>query len=226
MKINDEKTQILSVSSGQYETEANLLSRSGGLISSSSDLKMLGFIFSKSPSVQPQIDHLIRKANKRYFLLLHYKRAGILNDRLKEVYCAMTRSLLEYSANVFHSQLNISQSKQLENIQKRCLKAIYGYDLKYSELLRISGLNTLQDRRIESFRKFTIKTSKNPKYSHWFPKREVQRPTRLYEPYQEETAVGSTSRLHNSPIFAMRRIMNDSDNTPPENLAEFFHIPI
>ena len=160
LKINENKTQLLSVSSAFYDTKAVLKDHNNDSIVSGLQLKMLGFIFGNTPSIQPQLDYLIRKASKRYFMLLHYKRAGLPSEKLKEIYCAITRSTLEYSSNVYHSMLNIGQSNELEKVQKRCLRAIYGYDKQYLDLLQLSGLETLKDRRIKSFEKFATNLKK------------------------------------------------------------------
>lgn len=130
-KINEKKTQILSISSAFYDTKACIKDQANNLIETGSNLKMLGFFFSNTPSVNSQLEYLMKKAIKRYFFLLHYKRSGIPIDKLRDIYCAITRSILEYSSVVYHSQLNIGQSNELEHIQKRCLHAIYGYDYQY-----------------------------------------------------------------------------------------------
>ena len=75
----------------------------------------------------------------------------------------MTRSILEYTSNVYHSLLNIGHSNELEKVQKRSLRAIYGYELTYKQLLEKSELTSLKERRIKAFEKFTYKTVKNPK---------------------------------------------------------------
>ena len=165
----------MSVSSGFYDTKAVIKDSEGQAIESNDTLKMLGYTFSSSPTIQAQLDYLIKKANKRTFLLLHYKRSVVPKERLKDVYCAMNRSILEYTSNVYHSLINIGQSNELELIQKRNLRTIYGYNHDYHTLLQISGLTSLKDRRIESFRKFAHKTVKNAKYSHWFPKNPSER---------------------------------------------------
>ena len=77
LKINEDKTQLLSVPSAFYDTRAVLKDNQDREMSSGNALKMLGFNFSNQPTIQPQIDYLIRRASKRYFLLLHYKRSGI-----------------------------------------------------------------------------------------------------------------------------------------------------
>ena len=98
-------------------------------------------------------------------------------------------------------------SNLLEQVQKRTLRVIYGFGLSYAELLEKSGLPTLEERRSLAFRKFAEKTVKNPKYSdRWFPKRTIAHPTRHSNKFIEEQATGN--RLCQSPIFAMRRMLN------------------
>ena len=64
----------------------------------------------------------------------------------------MNRSILEYTSNVYHSQINVGQTNELERVQKQNLRIIYGYDLDYLTLLRMA--NTLEDRRVKAFNKF------------------------------------------------------------------------
>ena len=224
LKINDQKTQLLSVSSAFYNTRAIIKDNSGAEITSSESLKMLGYTFSTSLSVQPQLDSLMRKANKRFFLLRHYKRSGVPKDKLKEIFCAMNRSILEYSSKVYHSMLNIGQSNELEKIQKRCLRIIYGFEFTYKQLLEKAGFESLKDRRERQFAKFAKKASENDKYKHWFPKNPTERITRKTLVYKEEKATGN--RLYNSPIFAMRRLLNNSQS-PLDNvdLTGLFNMP-
>ena len=70
----------------------------------------------------------------------------------------------------------------------------------------MAQLPTLKERRIKAFERFTFKTAKNEKYKHWFPLKENIRGTRTPHVYKEEQAAGN--RLYNSPIFAMRRLLN------------------
>ena len=58
---------------------------------------------------------------------------------------------------------------RLENAQKKCLRNIYGYKLSYSDLLEISGLDTLEERRKKALHKFAHKTVVNPQFEEWFP---------------------------------------------------------
>ena len=68
----------------------------------------------------------------------------------------------------------------------------------------------MKDRRIKAVQKFAQKTSKNPIYNHWFKKNPNQTSTRKPRLYLEEHA--RTNRLYNSPLFHMRRVLNNSDH--------------
>ena len=144
-------------------------------------------------------------------------------------YVSLVRSVLEYSAVVFHSQISRYQSNRLENVQKRCLRIMYGYNKTYEELLKLSGLQSLQERRRSQFKKFAEKMSSNPNYSRFFPLNQTAANTRHAKTYKEFFA--RTDRLYKNPLYAMCRLVNqtpDSDryNNPLyEDLSHFFNDP-
>ena len=162
LQINEKKTQILSVSSASYDTKAVLCtnSQTNETVESENELKMLGFLFAEKPTVHAQIQNIIKKANKRFFVLLKYKRAGISKERLKDVFTSIIRSVLEYSSPAYHSQLTKHLTNLLEKVQKRSLRLIYGYEKDYASLLTESGLQSLERRREILFNKFARKTLK------------------------------------------------------------------
>ena len=126
---------------------------------------------------------------------------------------------------VYHSQLNQYQINLLERVQKRSLRAIYGYQHTYEHLLELSGLERLQTRRQTAFEKFTNKTLENPKYQSWFPLKTHVREVRNIRPYIEENAI--TQRLYRSPLYAMRRYLNDHRPVEPnfDDLSGAFNKP-
>ena len=119
--------------------------------------------------------------------------------------------------------INRGQSNELERIQKRCLRVIYGYEHDYKTLLEMSGLKTLEERRLINFTKFTNKTLKNEKYSHWFPKNPSKRVNRNTKIYLEEKSAGN--RLYKSPIFTMRRHLNNTATADQVDLTGLFNLP-
>ena len=101
LKINEKKTQILSISSAAYDTTAKIKTNQSEWSESGEELKVLGFVFSNKPTVEKQVEKLIRKANKRYFTLIKYKKAGIPKQRLRDIYSSVMRSVLEFSSVVY-----------------------------------------------------------------------------------------------------------------------------
>ena len=191
-------------------------------------MKLLGFMFDECPNCNEQVSFLIKKASKRKFVLCHY--AGFMKgDDLKKLYCVLVRSILEYSAATIATQISKYQSNRLERIQKQCLRIMYGYGKPYSELLKISGLRSLADRRREQFEKFAVNAVKHPVYSSWFPLNRGRSGTRNRKIYLEKLA--TTDRLYNSPVYAMRRHLNgtpyhDRFNNPNyQDLSHLFNDP-
>ena len=88
------------------------------------------------------------------------------------------------------------------------LKTIYGFEISYAQALIKSGLEKLSDRAKKLSTEFAIKTSNNPKYSSWFPKK-ADRGYPLRRPLIYEEELAAESRLFNSPLFNMRRILNN-----------------
>ena len=78
LKINNEKTQLISISSGFYDTKAIIKDAGNNSIESNEELKMLGFSFSTKPMVQLQLDSLTRKAKKNPLITLQkgWNRTG------------------------------------------------------------------------------------------------------------------------------------------------------
>ena len=229
LKINDKKTQLLALSSVKpVERNVWVGLNDGSQIRGSENLKLLGFQFSNNLNCNAQVSYLIRRAMKRAYVLRHYAKFLPGSDLLK-LYKSLIRSVLEYSSVSYTTQICKYQINRLENVQKRCLKIMFGYKKNYQELLEESGLETLQARRTKALLKFAQKTSKNELYKDYFPLNESTTVTRNPKIFKEMFA--RTDRLYNSPIFAMRRALNNTpyhdrfNNPNYVNLAGLFNDP-
>ena len=185
---------------------------------------IVGFTFSEKPTVEAHVENLVRKANKRYYAMIRHKKAGLPQDKLLCLYNSVIRSVLEFASVVYHSLLTKKMANLLENVQKRALRLIYGYNIPYSELLEISTQPALEERRITSIDRFIKSALKNPKYGpRWFPQRSDTRLTRNPIVYLEEQATGN--RLYNSPLFSMRRKLNGREIESVTDLTGIFCDP-
>ena len=93
MCINEKKTQLLTISAKKDSDKAWIKTPTGDKITSGETLKLLGFVFGKSPTVKEQIVSFY----KRTFLLRKFSQF-MPGDELIKVYCLIIRSVLEYSS--------------------------------------------------------------------------------------------------------------------------------
>ena len=119
LKINEKKTQLLSISNSSYETKAwiKLIDRS--IMYSGDMFKILGFTFSNRPTVHSQIDYITSRAASRFFVIRKLAGIGVNKDKIKTLYCSLVRSILEYSSIKYGPMLAKYQSTKLENLQKK-----------------------------------------------------------------------------------------------------------
>ena len=138
-------------------------------------------------------------------MLRHLKRHGLSEAELVRVYTTILRATTEFCAVVYGPMLTKEMSEALEHTQSQALKIIFGFNNSYREVLEKSGLQRLDERRRSSILRFAEKAQAG-RYSHWFPKN-TARKTRKTTVYKEEYA--RTERMKNSPIFFMRRMLNE-----------------
>ena len=209
MVVNADKTQMLCISGPRHQSTLTYIRADGKEITSTTTLKILGFVFGESPSCNLQIEHLLSKFRSRLWSLRKLARSGLKIKDLLAFYSACLRPVLEYTSVTYHTMLSAQLSGKIEKAQARALKIIYGTHVSYREALKLSGLDKLEDRRQKAFEKFTMKCSNNARLKvKWFPLNLNElynvRDRRIY---MEEFA--ATDRLRNNPIFVMRRFLNE-----------------
>ena len=209
--INPSKTQLICVSDDRNSDINSYIIAGGKRIDSVKEMKILGFIFENKPSVEAHVMYCVNKFNRAIWALNHLKRANIDIRTLLEVYKVMLRPLLEYCSAICHPMITKTMSYELEKQQKRALKTIYGFDKEYEELLSMTGIKTLEKRREEAFANFTRKLVSSERFGVLFPEKEAHgMELRKTKTYCEEFA--RTNRLYNSPIYSMRRFLNEDMN--------------
>ena len=167
-----------------------------------SSAKVLGVVISSDLKWSAHIDSITTKAAKRLYLLRQLKRAGIANNDLVRFYCSVIRSILEYACQVFHCNLPLYLSEEIERIQRRALRMIFP-DCSYSEGLVKAGLPTLYDRRSTLCKELfkDIDAQGNHKLRHLLPSRSQQnynlRSTRAFA-----APVCKTNRFRDSFIIS------------------------
>ena len=64
--------------------------------------------------------------------------------------------------------LDSSMTDELEYVQKRACKIIFGWNSNYDELVAAGKIETLFKRREKLTLSFAEKSAKNPRFEHWF----------------------------------------------------------
>ena len=127
------------------------------------------------------------------------------------VYLSMLRPVLEYCSPVYHSMLTAEMSEELERMQRLAIRIIYGFDKKYLTILAEKNILTLEDRRKNAFDNYALNLAKSVRFKHWFTENNSNLELRRMSKYTEEFA--RSKRLYDSPIFAMRRRLNELNVT-------------
>ena len=208
LKVNAAKTNLLAVSaSTSYQAKAHIYDENDQRIDCQNDLKALGFIFNSRGDVSSQIDMLCRKFRRKVWTLRHLRKNNFSEDELLKVYKSNIRPTIEYSAPIYHPMLTAEQSNRIERLQYFALKNIYGFAYSHRELIELSSLPSLQQRRVDMTKKFAQKTLSNGRFKEWFPMRRTGTKRKKAETFLELPA--RTDRRRNSPIFHYRRLLNE-----------------
>ena len=208
MVVNPTKTQLLCIApANSAEVTSHIYLEDGSRIESGEEMTLLGFRFSSRPMVAAHLELLKQKFNCRVWMLRHLRNAGIAERTVAEIYAAIIRPVVEYAVPVYHWMLNGGQSDEVEKMQRRAMKIIYGHKTSYRAALEKSALPTLKERRKNIVLKFAQKASSSDLYDHWFPTRTYEHNTRHQKKYCEFHA--NTDRLYKSPLFSMRRCLNE-----------------
>lgn len=104
--------------------------------------------------------------------------------------------------------LNKGQCLDVERLQKLVVRLCYGRE-SYNVILGARNINTLEERRIETVRKFTAKIISNPRFAErWLVRRDsIDTNLRTRRPFIEKKC--RTDRLKKSPLVLIQKTAND-----------------
>ena len=116
----------------------------GNELTSGASMKILGFHFSASPTVEEHVRAIRRRFRQKYWVLIHLKSFGFTEEELARVYRTVVCPVADYCAVVFHSMLTDAQDEELDRCQAHALHCIYGMGTSYSEMRKKAGVTTLR----------------------------------------------------------------------------------
>ena len=82
---------------------------------------------------------------------------------------SIIRSTLDYASVTYHSMLTGEHNKEIERLQRTCLRIIFGWDKPYEVLLEENALETLDIRRKRMTLNFAHKCTERHIFRDWFP---------------------------------------------------------
>ena len=159
-------------------------------------------------------ERLVKNANKR-MRLLHVAAKFVNNDQdIVHLYKMFIRSVLEFSAVVWHSSLSQNNVSDIERKQKSALKVILKERYTdYKSALNELNLESLSKRREILCLRFANKSLKLQNFKNLFPLNNINKHCmrmRKKKKFLEKHA--NTDHNKKSSILYMHRLLNQEDN--------------
>ena len=123
MVINKKKTQVIMFSrSRTLDFPPELTFSDGTLLSSVSEMKLLGVYITDDLKWKRNTEFIVSKARQKIWMIRRLIPFKLTSHELFDVYCKEVRSILEYAVPVWHSGLTLKQSANIEAVQKLCFR--------------------------------------------------------------------------------------------------------
>ena len=102
MRLNPKKCKEMVIDFLQYRLPLqDILLVGENIIDAVSSYKLLGVYISSDLSWNLHCDYIVKKANKRLYILRILRKVRVGRPQLVTVYCSMVRPILEYAAPVW-----------------------------------------------------------------------------------------------------------------------------
>ena len=125
------------------------------------------------------------------------------------VYMGYVRPICEYTAPVWHSNITVDQSTQLQRIQNRACRIILGSKYEsYTETLSQHELHTLEDRRLHFCYQFAQKCIESELYNEWFPLNPKTHSMRMRNTHKFHVRKCNTNRYRDSAFPFLTGLLN------------------
>ena len=188
----------------QFTTDIKLKGESLEIVD---EVKLLGVVINNDLKWDKNTSFLVKKANKKMRMLHIAAKFTRNRDHLMQIYKTFIRSNLEFSSNVWHSSLTKENRQDLERVQKAALKVILGKDYKdYDDALKLSKLQSLEQRREVISLRFVKNSLKNANFSKLFPLTKANHVMNVRNPFKYHVNKANTERYRRSTVPYLQRI--------------------
>ena len=176
--------------------------------------KLLEIILSNDLKWNEHTAYIVKKTKQRLWRLRRLSCLGASRETLLEQYISICRSVLETDVPVFAGGLSITNSTDIEDVQKAALKIILKNDyVNYEQALDEVGEITLKERRDILSLKFAKKCAVHPKLKQYFIKRKINKTkTMVPAPGVYIEPWSNSARGAKNPIIYLIRLLNGAKN--------------
>ena len=208
MKLNPTKCCTMQVTFCKRPPPPEPLFIDNVKLSVVTEAKILGVVVQANLKWDSHILQVVKKCNRKLYMLRSLKRFHILLTDLVTVYSRYIRPVLEYGTPVFNGALTKKQESQLETILKKACKIMLGTSYStYAEALVMCNIGTLLERRKKLCIDFAHSLEKNPLVFNWLPQKpnhdHALRSKKKYEMFKCKT-----KRFQDSSIPYLIRLLN------------------
>ena len=208
MKLNFKKTKLMVFNPCKTIDFIPEITMKSNNLEVVNEIKILGLTIRSDMKWVSNTENMIRKANKRLWILRRLKNLGAQEIDLLEVYTKQIRCVLELAAPAWHPSITQEERNNIERVQKSACHIILGNNYNsYENALQHLGLDNLETRRTKLSYKFALKSEKHDKFKSWYRPIKKNINTRM-ESKKYHDVRAKHSRLFNSPISYLTRLLN------------------
>ena len=211
MVINQKKTQIMSFNFRKSLDFPPIFSIGDvPCLEIVNQTKLLGIIISDDLKWAAHVEYMLKKANKKVWLLRRLRLLKLDTHILLDFYCKEVRSVLEFGVAVWHSGITSKMRDRIERVQKICINIILcdsEWSVPYEVGCTLLNIEPLVYRRLDLCASFIQKASRDPRHADMFCRNTNPFNTRNEKPIYREFSCRN-GRFHDSPLCFLTRLLN------------------
>ena len=208
MKLNYKKTKLIIFNPCRSLDFMPTISLDNQELDVVEEIRLLGLTFRSDMRWVSNTENMVKKANKRLWLLRRLRSLGANQDQLLEVYTRQIRCIVELAVPAWQGSITNSEKQDLERTQKSACHIILGESyLSYSNALKTLNLDTLESRRVKLTLNFALRAEKHPKFKSWFKLNSKTVNTRG-NPKKYCDVQANHARYEKSPLPYITRLLN------------------
>ena len=210
MKVSTKKTKIMLFNTAKVRDFTPDLMISGEKVEYVEEAKLLGVKITSDLKWNANTEHIVKMGYQKLWMIRRLKANGANTSELCDIYIKHVRSVIEYSAEVWHSGLTEQNRVDIERVQKAAFAIFLGKAYQsYENALTVLNMKKLDERRETLCLKSARKSAKSASFASWFvPDNKLVNTRRVVK--QVKKAQARTTRFSKSALPYMTRLLNNN----------------